>query len=77
MSFAGSFRFLSSSLDSSVKTLVDKSHKKLKNLKGENVDNDDLLNTVNKIEEQDKTIEAFKKDYPAKVEKSEEALNNY
>ena len=31
--FIDSYRFLSSSLDSSVKTLVDKSHKTLKNLK--------------------------------------------
>ena len=42
-----SYRFLSSNLDSLLKTLVDKSAKTLKNLK-KIVDNDEILNIVNK-----------------------------
>ena len=38
--FIDSYRFLSSGLDSLVKTLVDNSHKTLTNLKKEIVDND-------------------------------------
>ena len=38
--FIDSYRFLSSGFDSLVKTLVDNSHKTLKNLKEEIVDND-------------------------------------
>ena len=53
--FIDSYQFLSSNLNSLVKTLVDSSHKTLKNLKQEIVDNDEILNTVNEIEE-DKTI---------------------
>ena len=41
-----SYRFLSSSLDSLVKTLIDNNHKALKSLKDEVVDNDELLNLV-------------------------------
>ena len=59
--FIDSFRFLSSSLDSSIKTLVDNSHKTLKNLRKEVVQNDEILNIVNEIIEEDKTIEDFKK----------------
>ena len=72
--FIDSYRFLSSSLDSVVKTLVDTSHKKLKNLKEEFVDNDELLTFVNGIVEEAKTIKDFKKHYPDKIEKLEEAL---
>ena len=46
--FIDSYRFLSSSLDSLVKTLVDKSNKTLKNLR-EVVDNDEILNIVIEI----------------------------
>ena len=46
--FIDSYRFLSSGLDSLVKTIVDNSHKTLKNLKEEIVDNDKILNFVNK-----------------------------
>ena len=41
--FIDSYRFLSSSLDSLVKSLIDNSNKTLKNLKEENVDNDEIL----------------------------------
>ena len=51
--FIDSYRFLCSSLDSLVKTLVDNSHKTLKNLKKEIVDNDEILNIVNEIQEED------------------------
>ena len=44
--FIDSYRFLSSGLDSLVKRLVDNSHKTLKNLKKEIVDNDEILDIV-------------------------------
>ena len=47
--FRDSYRFLSSSLDSLVKTLVVSNHKTLKDLKEENVDNDEIINIVNEI----------------------------
>ena len=46
--FIDSYRFLSSGLDSLVKTLFDNSHKTLKILKKEIVDNDEILDTVKK-----------------------------
>ena len=49
--FIDSYRFLSSGLDSVVKTLVDNSQKTLKDLKKEIVGSDEILNIVNKIEE--------------------------
>ena len=58
--FIDSYRFLSSSQDSLVKTLVD-SNKTLKNLKEEIVDNDEIVNIVNEIEEDDKTVKDLKK----------------
>ena len=72
--FIDSHRFQSSSLDSLVKTLVDISNKTLKDLKGEIVDNDEILNIVDEILEDDKTIKDLKKDYPDKVRNLEEAL---
>ena len=75
--FIDSYRFLSSGLDSLVKTLVDNSNKTLKNLKEEIFDNDEILNIVNKIEEKDRTIKDLKKDYPEEIENLEEALLNY
>ena len=77
ITFIDSYRFLSSSLDSIVKTLVDNSHKTLKNLKGDIVDTDEILNNVNGIVVEKKTLEDFKKDYRDKIEKLEEALLNY
>ena len=47
--FIDSYRFLSRSLDSLVKTLIDNSHKSLKNFEEEIVDNDEKLSTVNEI----------------------------
>ena len=75
--FIDSYRFLSSGLDSLVKTLVDNSHKTLKNLKEEIVDNAEILNIVNKIVEEDKTIKDLKKEYPDKIKNLEEALLDY
>ena len=71
--FIDSYRFLSSGLDSLVKTLVDNDHKKLKNLKKEIVDNDEILYIVNKIVEDDKTIKDLKKDYPEEIKNLEES----
>ena len=74
--FIDSYRFLSSSLDSVVKTLVGNSNKTLKILKSEIVDYDELLDIVNEIIE-DKTIKDFKKDSPDENENLEEAILNY
>ena len=75
--FFDSYRFLSSGLYSLVKTLVDNSHKTMKNLKEEIVDNDEILNNINKIVEEDKTIEDLKKDYPNEIKSLEEAILDY
>ena len=74
--FIDSYRFLSSGLDSLVKTLVDNNHKTLKNLK-KNVDNDEILNIIDEIVEEDKTIKDLKKDYPDEIKNLEEALLDY
>ena len=47
--FIDSYRFLTSGLDSLVKTVVDKSNKTLGNLKKEIVDNDFILKIVTDI----------------------------
>ena len=65
--FIDSYRFLSSGLDSLVQTLVDKSNKTLKNLKEEVVDNDEILNIINEIIEDDKTIKDLKKTIQIKL----------
>ena len=75
--FIDSYRFLSSGLDSLIKTLVDNSHKALKNLKEEIVDNDEVLDIVNKLVEDERTIKDLKKDSPEEINKLEEALFNY
>ena len=60
--FIASHRFSSISSDKLVKTLVDKSHKTLQNLKNKIVDNDyDILKIVKEIGEEDRTIEKFEK----------------
>ena len=74
--FIDSYRFLSGSLDSLVRTLVDNSNKTLKSLKNEIVDNDEILNIVNESIEEDKTIKDLKKDNPDKVKNLEESLLN-
>ena len=75
--FIDSNRFLSSGLDSLVRTLVDNSHKTLNNLKEEIEDFDEILDIVNKIAEEDKTIKNLKKDYPEEFKNLEESLLNY
>ena len=75
--FIDSYRFLSSGLDSLVKTLVDNSNKTLKNLKEEIVNNDEILNIINEKIEDDKTIKDLKKDYPEEIKNLEEALLDY
>ena len=75
--FIDSYRFLPSGLDSLVKTLVDNSHKTPKNLKEEIIDNDEVLNIINEIGEDDKTIKDLKKDYPEEIKTLEEALLDY
>ena len=75
--FIDSYQFLSSSLDSLVRTLVDKNHKTLRNLNKKIVGNDQMSNIVKGIAEEHRTIEGLKKDYPNEIEKLEEALLNY
>ena len=75
--FFDSNRFLSSSLDPLVKTIVDNSNKTMKILKKEIIDNDEILNIVNEILEEDETIKGLKKDYPDKIKKIEEAFLIY
>ena len=74
--FIDSYRFLSSGLDSLIKTLVDNSHKSLKNLKEEIVNNDEISNIINKIVEDDRNFDDLKKDYPEEI-KNLEALLDY
>ena len=62
--FIDSFRFLSSSLNSLVKRLIDDKHKTLKDLKKEIVGDDIVLNIVNELESlvnNKKTIEDLKR----------------
>ena len=86
--FIDSYRFLSSSLDSLVKTLVENSNKTLKNLKKEMVDSYEILVIISKIEENypeeienlredDRTIKKLKKYYPEEIKNLEEALLTY
>ena len=75
--FIDSYRFLSSALDSLVKTLVDNRHKTWKNLKKEIDDNDEKLDFVNEIVEDNRTIEDLKKKYPEEIKTLEEALLDY
>ena len=75
--FIDSYRFLSSGLDSLVKTLVDNSNKTLKNLKEEIVDNEEILNINSNITKENRTIKDLKKDYPNEIKNLEEALLDY
>ena len=72
-----SYRFLSNSLDSLVKTVVDKNHQTLQNLKKKIVDNEEIRKIVNELGGQEKIIEDLKKEYPNDIEKIEEALLNF
>ena len=73
--FIDSYRFLSSSLDSLVKTLVDNSHKTLKDFDEEIVDKMKMLITEDKYEND--SIKDLKKDYPDEIKNLEEALLDY
>ena len=68
---------MSSSLDSLVKALVGNSNKTIKKLKKGITDNDEIWDIVNKKEEEDKTIEDLKKNYPNEILNLEEASLNY
>ena len=81
INFFDSYRFLSSSLDKRLKTLVDIFHKTLQNLKEKFVDIDEILNIVHEkkslIKEdrcKNDSIKDLKKDYPDEIENSEEAF---
>ena len=82
--FIDSYRFLSSGLDSLVKTLVDNSHKTLKDFEEEIVDNDEILKIIDEIKiliTEDKykndSIKDLKKDYPGKINEIEKVLLDY
>ena len=75
--FIDSYRFLSSGLNSLVKTVVDNSNETLGNLKKEIVDNEYILNIVTDIGEYNRTIKDLKKHYPIKIIELEKALLNY
>ena len=82
--FRDSYRFLSSSLNSLVETLVDNSHKTLKELEEEIVVDDEMINIVNQTKiliKEDRynndSTKKLTKDFPDNVEKLEEASHNY
>ena len=81
--FIDTYRFLSSSSDKLVKTLVDNSHKTLKNFKKEVVGDDKILNIINELEnmidktKKNKSISDLKKKYPDKINELEEACLDY
>ena len=81
--FIDTYRFLSSSLDKLVETLVDNSHKTLKNLKREVIGDDKILNIINVLEnmidktKRNKSISDLKKKYPDKINELEEAFLDY
>ena len=70
-------RFLSTSFDWLVSTLVDNSHKAPKETKKEFVADDEVLNNANEIKllaSEDRTIEVIKKDFADEIEKLKDAL---
>ena len=81
--FIDTYRFLSSSLDQLVETLVDNSHKTLKNFKKEVFGDDKILNIINELEnmidktKRNKSISDLKKKYPDKINELEEAFLDY
>ena len=60
-----------------VEILINNSHKTLKDFEKESVDNNEIMDILNKIVEDNRTIEVLKKDYPNGIEKLEEALLTY
>ena len=64
-----------SSLGSLVKTLVDNGKKTVKNLQEKNVDKDKELKIVDETGEEGRITKDMEKDYPDKIEKSEELIN--
>ena len=71
-------------MDSLVKTLVDNSHKTLKNFEEETVDNDEIFKIVYEIKilitenkYKNISIKDLKKDYPDKIVELQEALLDY
>ena len=79
-----SYGFLSSGLDSLIKTLVDNSHKTLEDFEEDIIDNDEILNIVDEMKRlitENKykidSIKNIKKDYPDKIKELEEALLDY
>ena len=84
ISFVDSYRFLSSGLDSLVKTLIDNSHKTLKDFEEESVENDKISNIINETKmfiKEDKykndSIKDLKKDYADKINELEKTLLYY
>ena len=81
--FIDTYRFLSSSLDKLVKTLVDNSHETLKNLKKEVFGDDKILNIIDELEnmidktKRNKSISDLKKKYPDKINELGEAFLDY
>ena len=49
----------------------------MKQLEEEIVDNDEILNIVNEMEEEDRTVKDLRQDYPDKIKNLEEALLKY
>ena len=60
-----------------MKTHVDINQTMLKNLKKEIVDNLEILNIVNEIGKEDRTIEDLKEEYRNEIENLEEVLLHY
>ena len=81
--FIDTYRFLSSSLDKLVQTLVDNSHKTLENLKKEVIGDYKKLNIIIELEnvidktKRNQSISTLKKKYPDKINELEETLLNY
>ena len=82
--FIDSYGSLSSGLDSLVKTLIDNSHKTLKDFEDEKIDKNDILNNVIEIKTlitenkyKNDSIKDLNKGYPDKINELEEAILDY